>query len=219
MNSAQRALLITLFSLACLSGCDSSDSGVSYGLNPASGSATTGTSTTGTGATGPVGFSGAAGGMSGSKDTVVAIPSVPGTVSVTAGASQMVSVTFTSSDGLPIHGLEISSTTLPADWSGTDDYGCTLVGAGSSCVLNLTYSPAAAESGSLTITYIYINNAGQPITPGGTVTIPYVATAPNNNVEAVTSPVGQIVAPTGARAQSVSVNFTTDDGNAATHLA
>ena len=69
---------------------------------------------------------------------------------VTAGASQTVSVTFTSSDGLPIHGLEITSTTLPANWSGTDGYGCTLVGNGSSCVLNLTYTPTAVENGSAT---------------------------------------------------------------------
>src|SRR6185437_1158724 len=94
----------------------------------------------------PGGFSGAAGGAGGTKDTVVTTTSVPGTVAVTAGASQTVSVTFTSSDGRPIHGLEITGTTLPADWSGTDNYGCTLVGAGSSCVLNLTYAPKAAES-------------------------------------------------------------------------
>ena len=216
MNSAQRALLTTLFSLACLAGCDSSDSGVSTGVYTASGTTTTGTSTS-TGATGPAGFSGAAGGMSGSKDTVVATPSVPGTISVTAGASQTVSVTFTSSDGLPIHGLEISSTTLPADWSGTDGYGCTLVGNGSSCVLNLTYSPAAVENGTVLVNYIYINNAGQQETPGGTVTIPYVATTANN-VVAASSPIGQVTAAVSGGAQTASVNFTTDDGNAATHL-
>jgi len=128
-----------------------------------------------------------------------------------------VSVTFTSSDGQPIHGLEISSTTLPADWSGTDGYGCTLVGNGSSCVLNLTYSPAATENGTLSINYIYINNAGEQKTPGGTVTIPYVATTANN-VVATSSPIGQVTAALGRGAQPVTVNFTTDDGNAATNL-
>ncbi len=173
----------------------------------------------GGGNTGPGGLGGAAGPPGGTKNIVVSTISVPGTVSVTAGASQTISVTFTSSDGRPIKGLSLTSTTLPTDWSGTDNYGCTLVGAGSSCVLNLTYSPAAAESGSLTVTYVYINNANQPITPGGTVTIPYVATAaPNNNVVAASAPTGQIISAAGSSAQSVTVNFTTDDGNAGTNL-
>ena len=216
MHSAQRALLITLLSLAYLSGCDSSESGTSSGTYTASSSTSTGTSSS-TGSSGPVGFSGASGGMSGSKDSVVATPSVPGTLSVTAGASRTVSVTFTSSDGLPIHGLEISGTTLPADWSGTDGYGCTLVGNGSSCVLNLTYSPTAVESGTVLVNYIYINNAGQQETPGGTVTLPYAATTANN-VVAASSPIGQVTAALGGGAQPVNVNFTTDDGNAATNL-
>ena len=217
MYPAQRVLLLSLLSLTYLSACDSTDSGDSTSVYVASGSSSTGTSGGGGGSTGPAGFSGAGGGTTGSKDTVVATPSVPGTISVTAGASQTVSVTFTSSDGLPIHGLEISSTTLPADWSGTDGYGCTLVGNGSSCVLNLTYSPGATESGSVAINYIYINNAGQQETPGGTVNIPYVATTANNIV-AASSPIGQVTAALSGGAQPVNVNFTTDDGNAATNL-
>jgi len=220
MKSAQRTLLLCLFSLTYLSGCDSTDSGNSSGVYTVSSTDPTG-GTGGGGSSGPVGLSGAAGGgTTGTKDMVVATPSVPGTVSVTAGASQTVSVTFTSSDGRPIHGLAISSTTLPADWSGTDGYGCTLVGNGSSCVLNLTYSPAAAENGTATVNYIFINDAGQEETPGGTVTIPYVATATTtNNVVAASSPIGQVTAALGAGGQPVSVNFTTDDGNAATNLA
>ena len=217
MHSAQRALLVSLFSLAYLSGCNSTDSGDSTGVYTASSSTSTGGTSTGGGATGPAGLSGPGGGTTGTKDTVVATPSVPGTISVTAGASQTVSVTFTSSDGRPIHGLEISSTTLPADWSGTDGYGCTLVGNGSSCVLNLTYSPAATENGTVLVNYIYINNAGQQETPGGTVTIPYVSTTANN-VVAASSPIGQVTAAPGGGAQPVNINFTTDDGNAATNF-
>lgn len=216
MYPAQRVLLLSLLSLTYLSGCDSTDSGSSTGVYTAATTGSTGTSGGG-GSTGPAGFSGAGGGTTGSKDTVVTIPSVPGTISVTAGASQTVSVTFTSSDGLPIHGLEISSTTLPANWSGTDGYGCTLVGNGSSCVLNLTYSPTATESGTVAVNYIYINNAGQQKTPGGTVTIPYTATTANN-IEAASSPIGQVTAALNGGAQPVNVNFTTDDGNAATNL-
>ena len=214
MQSAHRIVslgLVALLLSACQGGGESGFSSGNYTVPTDDHSAGGGTS-------GPGGFSGAAGGPGGTKDTVVTTTSVPGTLSVTAGASQTVSVTFTSSDGRSIHGLEITGTTLPADWSGTENYGCTLVGAGSSCVLNLTYSPKAAESGSLTVTYLYINNANQPITPGGTITIPYVATAPNNNVVAVSAPTGQIISSPGSAAQPVTVNFTTDDGNAATNL-
>jgi hypothetical protein len=219
MQYAQRSLLLCLFCVAYLSGCDSVESGSSSGESAVASTGSTGSTGSGSaGSSGPGGFTGPAGGSTGTKDTVVATPSVPGTVSVTAGASQTVSVTFTSSDGLPIQGLAISSTTLPADWSGTDGYGCTLVGNGSSCVLNLTYAPAAAETGTVTVNYIYINNAGQEQTPGGAVTIRYVATTANN-VVATSSPIGQVTAALGAGGQAVSVNFTTDDGNAATNLA
>ena len=219
MQAVHRSVLLGLLALATLSGCHSVESGNSSGQYNPSSTNTGGTSSGGGGgSTSPGGFSGPGGGPTGTPDSVITTVSVPGTVSVTAGASQTVSVTFTSSDGRPIHGLEITSTTLPANWSGTDGYGCTLVGNGSSCVLNLTYAPTAVENGSVTINYLYINNAGQEKTPGGTVTIPYVATTANN-VAAASSPVGQVTAATGAGGQPVNVNFTTDDGNAATNLS
>jgi hypothetical protein len=220
MQHSHRIVSVGLAAVLLLTACDGGgESGFSSGVSQAASTAPTGMGGGGGSAPGNGGFSGAAGGPRGAKDTVVTTVSVPGTVSVTAGSSQTVSVTFTSSDGRPITGLAISSTTLPSDWSGTEHYSCTLVGAGSSCVLNLTYAPTATESGSLAITYEYINNAGQPITPGGTVTIAYVATAPDNNVVAASSPTGQIVSALGSGAQAVTVNFTTDDGNAATQLA
>jgi len=217
MQLFQRIVSVGIASVILLSACDGGgESGFSSGASPV---ANTDRTSGGGGTSGPGGLSGApGGGPGGTKDTVVTTVSVPGTVSVTAGSSQTVSVTFTSSDGRPITGLAISSTTLPANWSGTENYSCTLVGAGSSCVLNLTYAPVAAESGSLSVTYEYINNAKQPITPGGTITIPYVATAPQNNVVAASAPTGQIVSAPGSGAQAVTVNFTTDDGNAATDL-
>src|ERR1700722_18788994 len=218
MHSALRTHLLCLSCLLTLSGCDNTESGSSSGVYTVGTTAPTSGTGTGGGSTSPGGFTGAAGGATGTKDTVVATPSVPGTVSVTAGASQTVSVTFTSSDGRPIHGLGITSTTLPADWSGTDGYSCTLVGNGSSCVLNLTYAPTAAENGSVAVNYIFINNAGQEQTPGGTVTLPYAATTANN-VVAASSPIGQVTAALGAGGQPVTINFTTDDHNAATNLA
>jgi len=216
MQPLHRIVSLAIAAGIFLTACDGGgESGFSTGVSTA-GSAPTGANS---GPSGPAGLSSApSGGPGGTKNTVVTTASVPGTVSVTAGSSQTVSVTFTSSDGRPITGLAISSTTLPAHWSGTENYSCTLVGAGSSCVLNLTYAPAATESGSLSVTYEYINNASQPITPGGTVTIPYVATAPNNNVLAASAPTGQIVSDPGSGAQAVTINFTTDDGNAATNL-
>ena len=149
---------------------------------------------------------------------MVATPSVAGVV-VAIGASQTVSITFTSSDGLAITGFGISgSGALPAGWSGPGTFTCALVTAGSGCVLNLNYAPVAIDSGTLTINYVYVDNANLPRAPGGSVTISYEA-IPQNNVVATASPSGQINAIVGAGNQSVSVNFVTDDGNAATNLA
>jgi hypothetical protein len=157
-------------------------------------------------------------GPTGSQDTVIATPSVPGTFDVTAGANQTLTVTFTSSDGLPIRGLAISGTTLPQGWSGLQGYDCTQVGAGNSCVATLNYAPTSVGNGTLILNYIYIDNADEAqASPGGSIAIPYAATT-NNNVAAVASPTGQVNAAAGGSKQTVAVNFTTDDGNAATQL-
>jgi hypothetical protein len=50
------------------------------------------------------------------------------------------------------------------------------------------------------------------------LTVAYVATA-NNNVVASAAPTGQVVGKIGGGAQSVSVDFFTDDGNPATNLS
>ncbi len=224
MQPHLRWLLYGAVTLSLISGCDlsspwgSSGSGSDYGSNTAM--ASTG-STGGTGATGNVVKPGVGGEstITGADDSVIGTPSAAA-VSVATGATQTISITFTSSDGLAITGFEISGTlsNLPAGWSGPGIFTCSLVSAGSGCVLNLTYAPTALDSGSLVITYVYIDNANIPRAPGGTVTISYAATA-TNNVIAAASPTGQINAILGAGAQSVSVNFTTDDGNAATTLA
>jgi hypothetical protein len=137
-------------------------------------------------------------------------------MSVAVGASQTLSVTFNSSDGLAITGFGISGslgTLLPAGWSGPATFTCPLVSTGSGCVLNLTYAPTATDSGTLTLNYIYVDNAGLSKVPGGTISIPYQAIAANN-VVATASPSGQVNAAVGAGMQSVSVTFTTDTGNA-----
>jgi hypothetical protein len=195
-----------------LSGCwGVSSSGNSSGTTSVAGggSGTSGGGTIGTGSGGN--------GISGTDNGVVATSSVAGTVSVVTGASQTVSVTFNSSDGRAISGFGISDTTLPAGWSGLGFFGCPSVSTGNGCVLNLTFSPTAVGSGTVTLNCVFVDNAGEARTPAVCLTIPYVAT-PHNNVLATTSPSGQINAAIGGGSQSVTVNFTTDDGNPATNF-
>jgi hypothetical protein len=208
----RNSLLLGVCSLLLLSGCGASSYGTSTGsadnLNGGGGS---------TGGGGPVGPPPSGGGPTGSSDLIVATPSA-GAVSVAVGAAQTISITFTSSDGSAISGFGVSGTlaTLPAGWSGPGSFTCASVSTGSGCVLNLTYAPSAAASGTLIVNYVFVDNATMPST-GGSVTIAYAATT-YNNVQAVASPTGQINGIVGGGNQPVSVNFTTDDGNAATAL-
>jgi hypothetical protein len=212
MLPGYRSLLLGACALLLVSGCGSSSTGSSSGsINVPGGSA----GGTGGGPTGnPIG---GGSGPTGSNNLVVATPSAA-TVSVVVGAKRTVSITFTSSDGNAISGFGISGSlgTLPTGWSGPGNLTCASVSAGSGCVLNLTYAPTAVGSGTLTVDYVFVDNATMPST-GGSVTIAYAATA-HNNVVAAPSPIGQIDAVVGGGGQSVSVNFTTDDGNAATDL-
>ena len=211
----RRSLLAGVCSLLLLSGCGFSSNGTSFGSpgNP-SGAGGGGSNTGGGAPIGPIG----GGGPAGSTDVIVATPS-DSALSVAVGAAQTVSITFTSSDGNAITGFGVSGTlaTLPAGWSGPGSFSCASVSTGSGCVLNLAYAPTAAGSGTLTIDYVFVSNATLPST-GGSVTITYTATA-HNNVIAAASPAGQINGNVGGGNQSVSVSFTTDDGNAATGLA
>jgi hypothetical protein len=210
MQLRHGSLILSVFSLMLLSGCwGVSSSGSSSGTVSVAGGTTGGGGTIGTGAGGS--------GITGSDDSVVATSSVAGSVSVVTGASQTISVTFNSSDGLAISGFAISDTTLPAGWSGLGSFGCASVSTGNGCVLNLTFSPTAVGSGTLTLNCVFVDNAGEARTPAACLTIPYVAT-PHNNVLGTTSPSGQINAVIDAGSQSVSVNFTTDDGNPATNF-
>jgi hypothetical protein len=213
MQLGHRSLLIGAFLALVLSGCGSSSISSTTGTASGPTGGTGGTGSTGPGKAG----SGGGSGLNGTNDSVVATSSVAGTVSVVTGASQTVSVTFTSSDGRAISGFAISGTTLPTGWSGQSPFGCALVSTGSGCVLNLTFAPTTVGSGTLTIDCEFVDNANVASTPGVCLTIAYVSTA-NNNVTATVSPTGQVIAAVGTGNQSVSVNFTTDDGNAATDL-
>jgi hypothetical protein len=217
MLSGHRSLVIGACALLLLAGCGSSSSGSSRGTVDSSGggSGTTGGKPPG----GPTGNPiGGGGGLTGSIDSVVAIPSAGGVATASVGGSRTLSVTFTSSDGNAISGFGISNSlgTLPPGWSGPASFTCALVSTGSGCVVNLTFTPASVQSGSLTLDYVFVDNATLPNT-GGTLSIPFAATA-HNNVVAAAAPAGQINAVAGD-SQTVTVNFATDDGNAATGLA
>jgi hypothetical protein len=212
MGSIHRALLAGACASALLSGCNYDVTGSGAGASaPAVGSSGAGGAV---GSSAPVGYSTVVA-TPPTSDAVNATPSVAGTLSVIAGSSQTITVAFTSADGRPISGLALSNTTLPSDWSGSTDFTCSVTGSGSNCVLTLTYAPATTETGTLAIGYVYKGDANSP--PLVTLNIPYAGTA-SNNIVATAAPIGQINAAVGTGTQSVSVNFTTDDGNAATGL-
>ena len=213
MLPGYRSLLIGACALLLVSGCGSTSTGSSSGTITSPGGGSTGG--TGGGPTGnPIG---GGGGPTGSNNLVVATPSAA-SISVVVGAQQTVSIAFTSNDGNAISGFGISSGlgALPTGWSGPGNLACASVSTGSGCVLNLTYAPTVVGSGTVTVHYVFVDNATMPST-GGSVSIAYVATA-HNNVVAAASPIGQIDAVVGGGGEPVSVNFTTDDGNAATNL-
>ena len=200
--------------LVALCGCG----GSSFSSSSGSASAPAASNPTTAGSPPTPGFSGASA-LQGSNDSVVATAAVGDTFAVAVGAVRTLSVTFNSDDARMITGFAISGSlaSLPAGWSGPENFTCGSVSVGSSCVLNLTYAPGAVDRGVLTLDYVYLDDATQPKT-GDTLSIPYQAT-PTNNVVAMAAPTGQVDAVAGAGAQSVSVNFSTDDGNAATNLA
>jgi hypothetical protein len=211
MLLGQRLLLLGALALPILNGCGSSSYGTESGTLAQVVSGSPSGPVTPPKA-GPVGS-----GVTGTDNNVSATASIAGTLAVAVGASQTIVVTFTSADGLPISGFSVygSLGALPSGWSVPGALTCASVGPGSGCVLTLTYAPVAIETGTLTLDCVYVDNAGLARTPGPCITLSYAATA-SNNVVASVSPTGEIDAAVGGGKQSVSVNFTTDDGNAAT---
>ena len=212
MLSGHGSLILGTLSLSLLSACGSG----SYVSESGATSVTAAPPAAGTGNTVPTGFTGY-GSRAGTDDVIVATASAAA-VSAAVGASRTLSITFASSDGLPMSGFEVSGTlgSLPAGWSGPAEFGCASVDTGSGCVLDLTYAPTAIASGTLTIGYVVVDNSGMPRT-NGSLSISYAAT-PGNNVVAAASPAGQVNAVAGTGSIPVAVSFTTDDGNAATNF-
>ena len=217
MRAVHRATLAGTLAAWLLSGCGLGGYSDTYSgtLNPnALGGGTSSGGGSGSPAP-PAGFPpGASGNPTGSHDTVVATASIEGSFTVKAGASGTLTLSFASSDDRTITGFALSGNALPAGWSGLEGYSCTLLGAGRTCVVSLSYAPTAPESGTLTLDFVFIDNAGQPRAPGGSVQIAYAASS-TDNVLATVAPAGFVAAAPGTQ-QSVAVAFNTDDGDAAT---
>jgi hypothetical protein len=215
MLLGHRWLLLGVLSLPILTACGSSSHGSESGtISPEGTAATTPKAPVTPPKAAPIG-----GGVAGIDNDVSATASV-GSLSVAVGTSQTISVSFTSADGLPITAFSVygSLGTLPAGWTAPSSLTCAHVGPGSGCVLTLTYTPTAVETGTLSLECVYVDNAGLPRTPGPCLTLGYASTATNNVVASV-SPSGEVDAAIGGSKRSVSVTFTTDDGNAATALS
>jgi hypothetical protein len=212
MVAAYRLLGLAAACVAFLNGCSAS----SYSSESGSIAVTAGSGTGGSADTG--GFTSAPASVNGTHDAVVATPQT-NLVSVEVGMTQTVSITFTSSDGRTITGFGLSTgsgAALPAGWSGPATFGCAALSTGSSCVLNLTFTPTVYEVGqSLTLNYIYIDNADEPVI-NGSMTLAFQATS-NDNVVAALSSVGQVNATVNG-SQTVTATFTTDDGHPASAL-
>ncbi|MDP8986059.1 MAG: hypothetical protein M3N97_13700 [Pseudomonadota bacterium] len=117
-------------------------------------------------------------------DTVSGAVSPSGTIGIAVGASQAVTVTFTSSDGNAASSLTIASggsgglASLPSGWSvagGATSFACSSISSGAGCTLHLTYAPVAGGTGTLTLNFGYLDNAGTAQT--GTVSMAYAGLA------------------------------------------
>jgi hypothetical protein len=211
MAAAHRLLGLGSVCAALLCGCGSSSFSSESGSTSAAVSTAAGASSSN-----PGGFTSDASSVDGTHDSIVATPP-SNLVSVEVGTKQTVSITFTSSDGRTITGFGLSSgsgVTLPAGWSGPATFGCASLSTGSSCVLNLTFTPTMYEIGrSLTLNYVYVDNSTEPVI-NGSMTLAYQATT-SDNVLAMLAPIGQVNATVNSGSQIVTATFTTNDGNPA----
>ena len=131
-------------------------------------------------------------------------------LAVVSGGSQTFSITFNASDKHALSDLLVTTdlTNLPQGWSGPTSFGCASVTTGSGCILNLTYAPTGASSGTLVIDYTYKNNSGTAESASQSIT--YSSTT-SDNVVATASPTGRSPrssVPTGSLSVSTSRRMT-----------
>lgn len=154
------------------------------------------------------------------SNNVTATASPTGQITAVVGDGTVpVTLTFTTDDGNPVSNLTLTSalSSLPAGWSSTaQSFSCASVSTGNTCQLSFGYAPTSAGTGTLTLAYGYTDNAGEAKT--GSVNMPYAATT-DDNVIYVQSPNGQVNATINGGGTTVTVTFTTDDGQPATDLS
>jgi hypothetical protein len=151
-------------------------------------------------------------------DNVVGLATPSGQIVAVVGAgSQAVSVAFTTDDGRPATALQLTGGTaaLPQGWTGpVGTFTCSGLNGGPGCELPLSYAPTAADSGTLTLNFAYINDAG--VSKTGSLNVAYRATT-DDVVVATPSP-GTLAVLTGT-STAVNIDFATDDGNPASALS
>ena len=139
-------------------------------------------------------------------------------VAMLGSPAQTVSIAFTTDDNRLATALQLTTNlaALPAGWSyAPGSFGCSVLGSGSACQLNLNYAPTGVDNGTLNLNFSYLNNAD--VAKTGSVAIAYRTTT-NDNVLAAATPASLNVV-TGSGSYPVNVIFTTDDGNVATALS
>ncbi len=110
------------------------------------------------------------------NDNVVAAVSPQSPITVTGGASAVVTATFTTDDGFEANDLAMELSALPPGWSaGSSQFSCSGISTGTACRLDLTYAPAGpGDHGTLQLTYGYLDNAG--VAKTGSINIAYAST-------------------------------------------
>lgn len=146
-------------------------------------------------------------------NTVVSTPSTQSVSAVVGGAAQTVAIAFAATEAAPASQLSMRTDLLPTGWQASSAmFSCSEVSTGNGCTLNLTFKPTTDVHGTLSLSYTY--DDGDGVAKSGSVNVPYSSTQ-HDNVVANISPAGQISAVAGAGSQTVTVTFTTDDGNVA----
>lgn len=149
------------------------------------------------------------------RDAVIGSWSATGTLQVMVGGAETVTLTFTTNDGQTATNFRVLQTVLPLGWTALNSpVSCSSVSTGNGCLMGLRYQPVVSGSGTLSITYQYLDNMG--MTHAATTALPYRSES-HDNIVATVSPVGQITAIAGS-SQAVTVQFTTDDGAVATNF-
>ena len=116
------------------------------------------------------------GGAHGTDNAVGAATSPTSPITAYVGQTQTIGVAFTTNDGAPASALSMNlgASSLPDGWtSSVSSVMCASVATGNSCGLTLTYAPAAADSGTLTLPFT--NNANNGSLKSGTLSIAFTA--------------------------------------------